>query len=55
MNVLGTATDHETTVSTQTVQPPVQTQQLETAERRKSSAKVSGSQIGFRLFRENAP
>lgn len=60
MNVLGTATDQEMTVSTQsspatqTVQPPVQTQQLETAERWKFSAKVSDSLIVLRLFRENA-
>lgn len=59
MNVLGTATDQEMTASTQssparqTVQPPVQTQQLETTERWKFSAKVSDSLIGLRLFRDH--
>lgn len=58
MDVLGTATDQEMTVSprsrpaTQTVQPPVWTQQLETTGRRKSSAKVSDSLVVLRLFRE---
>lgn len=59
MNVLGTATDQEITASTQsspakqTVQPAVQTQELETTESWKFSAKVSDSPIVLRLFREN--